>query len=160
MQNAKAKPADPEEKGPAMVSSGPIHRGSDRFMSKEQWETFYWPTWKKTIQKNIDMGYMVYIFAEGFCEERFEYFLEFPKGSLIIRFTDTDMFKAKEALGGHFCLQGSVPLTMLQMASPQEVDEYCKKLIQICGKGGGYILSAKPENVKAMVDSAEKYGRY
>ena len=168
MQIAKAKPADLTKKGPQMVSSGPIHRGSDRFLSKKHWETFYWPTWKKTLQKSIDMGYKVYIFAEGFCENRFEYFLEFPKGSLVIRFTDTDMFKAKEALGDHFCLQGSVPLTMLQMASSQEVDEYCKKLIQVCGKGGGYILSpdtayiqdAKPENVKAMMNAVEKYGWY
>ena len=115
--------------------------------------------------KSIELGYRVNIFAEGFCEGRFEYFLELPKGKVMIRFTDTNMFKAKEVLGDHCALMGSVPLTMLQMGTPTEVDEYCKKLIQVCGKGGGYIMrsdtdfiqEAKPENVRAMVDSVKKY---
>ncbi|MEE8419458.1 MAG: uroporphyrinogen decarboxylase family protein, partial [Dehalococcoidales bacterium] len=137
-----------------------------RFLSKKQWETFYWPTWKKSMEVAIELGYTPFIFAEGFCEERFEYFLEFPKGSLMIRFTDTDMFKAKEALGDHFCLMGNVPLTLLQIGSPSEVEDYTKKLINICGKGGGYILrtdtdfiqDAKPKNVRAMMDTVKKYG--
>lgn len=156
---------DPARRGPQFNGGGAIHRGSDRFLSKKQFETFYWPTWKKSMLKSIEMGYMVNIFAEGFCEGRFEYFLELPKGKVLIRFTDTDMFKAKEVLGNHCALMGSVPLTLLQIGSPSEVDEYCKKLIKVCGKGGGYILrsdtdfiqEAKPENVKAMVDSVKKY---
>lgn len=168
MQIARSQPANQSIPGPKFGGGGAIHRGSDRFMSKEQWEKFYWPTWKRSMQKAIELGYTPFIFAEGFCEERFEYFLEFPKGSLVIRFTDTDMFKAKAALGDHFCIVGSVPLTMLQIASPSEVDEYCKKLIQVCGKGGGYILrtdtdyiqDARPENVRAMIESVEKYGKY
>ena len=168
MQIARAMPADTTAPGPKLGGGGAIHRGSDRFLSKKQWETFYWPTWKKSMLKAIELGYIPFIFAEGFCEERFEYFLEFPKKSLVIRFTDTDMFKAKEALGDHFCLMGNVPLTLMQIASPSEVDEYCKKLIQVCGKGGGYIMrtdtdyiqDAKPENVRAMINAVEKYGRY
>jgi uroporphyrinogen-III decarboxylase len=54
----------------------------------------------------------------------------------------------------------------MQIGSPQEVDEYCRKLIQVCGKGGGYILrtdtdsiqDAKPENIRAMMESVKKYG--
>ena len=86
----------------------------------------------------------------------------------MIRFTDTDMFKAKEVLGDHVSLMGSVPMNLLQTGSPSEVEEYCKKLIQICGKGGGYILrtctdyiqEAKIENIKAMMDTVKKYGVY
>jgi uroporphyrinogen-III decarboxylase len=167
-QLTRGVPADRTKKGPQIMGSGPIHRGSDRFMSKKQWETFYWPTWKKCIQRIIDLGYIVSIFTEGFVENRFEYFLEFPKGSLLLRFTDTDMFKAKEVLGDKFPIMGNVPSTLLQMGSPSDVDEYCRKLIQVCGKGGGYILrtdtdyiqESKPENVRAMIDSVEKYGRY
>ena len=77
------------------------------------------------------------------------------------------MFKAKEVLGGHHCIQGGVLPTLLEAASPSEVEEYCKKLIEVCGKGGGFILGpgssidcAKPENLKAMIDAAHKYGRY
>ena len=67
----------------------------------------------------------------------------------------------------HICIQGGVPPTLLQVGSPQDVEEHCKNLIKTVGKNGGFILGpgsvidyAKPENVKAMVDSAKKYGWY
>ena len=51
---------------------------------------------------------------------------------------------------------------------PEEVDAYCKQLIEDCAEGGGYVLGsecevpwdAKRENVKAMKDAAIKYGQY
>ena len=57
---------------------------------------------------------------------------------------------------------------MLQVGSPSGVEEVVKNLIKTCGKDGGLILctstgithEARPENVKAMVDAAKKYGRY
>jgi len=143
----------------------PVHRGSDGFMSLKQFEKFYWSTLKKAIRYNIDLGYVVWLFCEGIWDARLEYLLELPKGKVVCAFEKTDMFKAKEILGGHLCIQGNVPPSLLEFASPQEVEDYCKKLITLCGKGGGFILSAgsaidqaKPENIKAMIDSAKKYG--
>lgn len=167
-QLAKTAPADPARKGPQLCSGGAIHRGSDRFLSKKQWETFYWPTWKKAMLKCIELGYIVNVFAEGFCENRLEYFLELPKGKVVVKFSDTDMTRAKAVLGSHCCIIGNVPSTLLQMGSPPEIEEYCKKLIKVCGKNGGYILTsdtnaiqaAKPENVRVMVESVTKYGWY
>ena len=53
------------------------------------------------------------------------------------------------------------------MGSVQEVKDYCKKLIDVVGKGGGFILSprsstdeVKPENLKAMIDFTQEYGKY
>jgi hypothetical protein len=167
-QLSSIHPADTSKPGPKLASAGAIHRGSDDFLSKKQWEKFYWPTWKRSMMKAIEAGYIVDIFAEGYCENRFEYFLDLPKGKVLIRFTDTDMFKAKEILGEHVSLMGSVPMDLLQIGSPSEVDEYCRKLIEICGKNGGYILrtctdyiqDAKIENIKAMMDAVKKYGPY
>lgn len=49
----------------------------------------------------------------------------------------------------------------------QDVKDYCKKLIDVVGKGGGYILGprsatdeVKPENLKAMIEFTKEYGRY
>ena len=74
------------------------------------------------------------------------------------------MVRAKEVLGDHACIMGNVPPGLLQVGSPQEVEEYCKKLIKVCGKGGGFILAngsamdtARPANVKAMIDSVKKF---
>ncbi len=165
---ATASPPVKREGKLAIGGAGEAHRVSDGFMSPKHFEEFVWPYWKRCINATLDLGYdTVWMFFEGTRDNQLEYFADFPKGSLFILFEKTDMFKAKEILGDRACLMGNVPLSMLQVGSPQDIDEYCKKLIKVCGKGGGFILAnsggmdnAKPENLKAMVDAAEKYGRY
>jgi uroporphyrinogen decarboxylase len=61
-----------------------------------------------------------------------------------------------------------VPATMLAFGGKEEVTDYCKKLIETVGKGGGFILgagcevapNARPENVKAMIDAVKQFGYY
>ncbi len=145
-----------------------LHNGSDELMSPEQFDTFYWPGLKKIAEAMTDLG-MVYIpLYEADWTSRLEHLLEFPKGKTVARFAMTDMVRAKEILGGHTCIMGGVPHSLLQTASSQEVEKHCKNLIETVGKGGGFILStntgitndAKPENVKAMIDAVKKYGVY
>jgi uroporphyrinogen-III decarboxylase len=153
---------------PTIGSSAEPHRVSDEFMSPKQFEEFVWPYWKKSIEETLNLGYdIVWMFFEGRRDKQLEYFADFPKGRLLIFLESTDIFRAKEILGDRVCLMGNVPLSLLQVGSPRDVDDYCKKLIKVCGKGGGFILAngggifdAKPGNMKAMVDSVEKYGRY
>ncbi|MFC2021235.1 uroporphyrinogen decarboxylase family protein, partial [Chloroflexota bacterium] len=167
-QLARTKPADPKEEGyPKRVDNGCPHYGSDEFMNRKQFETFVWPTWKRALQGNIDKGYSPSPHIEGKCDERTDYFLELPKGKFSLGFREVDMERMKATLGGHCCLIGGIPAPLLAVGSVQEVDEYCEKLIKVLGKGGGYILScnagvedAKPENLKAVIESAKKYGRY
>ncbi len=145
-----------------------LHRGSDGFMSLKQFETFYWPSLKKLILATTGAGLVHVPFYEGDWAQRLEYLLELPRGKTIARFALTDLKKAKDVLKGHTCIMGGVPHSLLQVGSPSEVEGYCKNLIQTCGKGGGFILTtstgitneARPENVKAMIDSVRKYGRY
>lgn len=164
---AQATPANPKTRGNPKRQGMPLHRGSDGFMSIKQFEKFYWPTLKKAILKNIELGYVAAPFWEGIWNDRLEYLLELPKGKVVFFCELTDIFRAKEVLGNHMCIQGGVPPTLLQVGSPSEVEELCKKLIKTVGKGGGYILGAgsaidyaKPANIKAMVDAAKKYGWY
>ncbi|MCW4037128.1 MAG: hypothetical protein NWF13_00165 [Candidatus Bathyarchaeota archaeon] len=145
-----------------------LHRGSDGFMSLKQFETFYWPTLKKLIVSLTGMGLVHIPFYEGDWAQRLQYLLDLPKGKTVARFAFTDLAKVKAVLGGHTCIMGGVPHGLLQTASPQEVEEYCRNLIKTCGEGGGFILTsstgltneAKPENVRAMIDSVKKYGEY
>ncbi len=160
-------PAIPDPRGNPRRAGMPLHRGSDGFMSKEQFEKFYWPELKECVLYNIGLGYMAAPFWEGIWDNRLEYLLELPKGKVIFHCEKTDIFKAKEVLGDHMCIQGGVPATLLSTGSPQDVEEYCKKLIKTVGKNGGYIMGAgssidyaKPENIKAMVDTTKKYGWY
>lgn len=165
---AQSTPA-PKTTGSPARSGGALHRGSDGFMSIAQFEKFYWPGLKKALLAAIDLGYVAAPFCEGVWNDRLEYWLELPKGKTLCFFEQVDMARAKDILRDHVCLQGNVPASLLEIGSPQEVEEYCKKLIKVCGKGGGFILSAstinppdpaKPANIKAMIDSAKKYGWY
>jgi hypothetical protein len=142
-------------------------RGSDDFMSMEQFKIFYWPSFKKLVLTLIERGATPCIFFEGNFTSRLEYLLEFPKGKFLIRLDTTDIFKAKEILKDHCCIEGNVPSSLLQIGSVEDVKDYCKKLIDVVGKGGGYILGprsstdeVKPENLKAMIEFTKEYGRY
>jgi hypothetical protein len=160
----KAVPADPNKRGNPKRLFLALHRGAEGFMSLKQFETFYWPGLKKAMLKSIELGYVPMAFCEGAYTSRLEYFLELPRGKAVAHFDLTDMFRAKEVLKDHVCIMGNVPSSLLQVSSPAEVEEYCKKLIQVCGKGGGFIMTsgssideAKPANIKAMMDSVKKY---
>jgi len=43
----------------------PLHRGSYPFLSMEQWERFYWPTWKKVIEGTLGNGQKDYVLCRG-----------------------------------------------------------------------------------------------
>ena len=146
----------------------PLHKGLDGFMSLDQFKTFFWPSLKKVILSLIEEGFIPVVFWEGNCTSRLEIIKDIPKGKAIYWFERTDIFKAKEILGDTVCIRGNVPGTLLCFGSPEDVEAYCKKLIDVVGKGGGFILDgaigipdeAKPENVKAMADTTKEYGVY
>lgn len=145
----------------------PLHKGDDVFMSDKQFEKFYWPTFKKLLKAMINEGLVPMPFAEGSYMRRLEVIKEMPKGSMIWWFERMDMVKAKSVLGGRACIAGNVPVSILCTGTPAEVKEYCRKLIEACGPGGGYILTGaasmnngRPENLRAMMEAVREYGKY
>lgn len=145
----------------------PLHKGADGWMSQKQFETFYWPSLKKVMDAFIKEGLIQNMFAEGGFNSRLETINEFPKGSVCWYFDRTDMFKAKEVLGAKCAIQGNVPSSLVITGNPADMKEYCRKLIEGCGKGGGFILSAgavadnpRLENLRAMVEAVNEYGYY
>jgi len=145
----------------------PLHRGAEGFMSLKQFETFYWPTLKKVILGLINEGLMPCPFFEGDYKSRLEYLLELPKGKIMGWFDTSDIFRTKEILGNHMCIRGNVPVSLLHSGTPQDVKDYCKKLIDVVGKDGGFIMcsggaveEAKVENVRAMFEFTKEYGVY
>jgi uroporphyrinogen-III decarboxylase len=145
----------------------PLHKGADGWMSDKQFQTFYWPSLKRVINALIDEGIMVTLFAEGSFNTRLDMVNEFPKGAVHWLFDRTDMAKAKKMLGDKCCISGNVPSSLITMGTPADVKAHCRKLIEDCGKGGGYILAggaqvdkAKPANFRAMLEAAWEYGVY
>lgn len=144
-----------------------VTRGSDDFLSREQFEKFYWPTFKKLVMALIERGATPCIFFEGNCTSRLEYLLEFPKGKMLARFDRTDIFRAKKILRDHVCIEGNVPSSLLQVGTVQAVKDHCRQLIDVVGEGGGYILSPRsstdevdPANLRAMIEFTKEYGVY
>lgn len=145
----------------------PLHFGSEGFCSLKQFETFYWPSLRKLILELIDRGFTPLVFTEGDYNSRLEYLLEIPRGKAFVHFDTTDMFKAKDILGGHLCISGNVPVSLLAAGSPEEVKDVAKELIDYCGRDGGFVMSARtpvddarPENLKALIDFTIQYGVY
>ncbi|MFC2012518.1 uroporphyrinogen decarboxylase family protein [Chloroflexota bacterium] len=150
-----------------IMVSFPLHKGDDTFMSDEQFEVFYWPTLKKVILAIIEEGLMVMCFAEGRYNRRLDALADLPKGWTMWQFDQTDMTEVKRKLGNVCCISGNVPASLMVTGTPREVKEYCRWLIETCGKGGGYILSGgcsategKAENFHVMMEAAKEYGVY
>lgn len=144
-----------------------MHKGSEGFMSDQHYKTFYWPFLKRAIEGLVEKGVIPVVYCEGDDTPRLKYFAEVPPGKVIFHFAQMDMAKAKAELGGIAAISGNLPNRLLLTGTPDDVREYCKKLIDTCGRDGGYIMDtsalldeAKPENVKAMFEFTKDYGRY
>jgi hypothetical protein len=143
----------------------PLHRGSDGFMSLRQFETFYWPQLKGLVMDLVDAGIMPMLFYEGVWDERVHYLRELPKGKTTGHFQSTNISKLKEAAGDVMCISGCFPVSLLQVGSPEKVREQTKKMCEILGKDGGFIMAANssmdecsPDLVKVWVDATKEYG--
>jgi hypothetical protein len=143
----------------------PLHKGIDIFMSQEQFKKYYWPSLRKVIMACIDVGLTPCPLWEGDCTSRLEIIGDIPRGKAVYWFERTSLFKAKEVLGDTVCIEGGVPSSIMINGNPEEVKDYCKKLIDVVGKGGGFILNgdvgipdeANIENVKALADFVKEY---
>ena len=136
-------------------------------MSNQQFETFYWPTFKKLLLGMIEEGLVPMPFAEGNYGERLDIIKDMPRASIIWWFEHMDMAKAKEVLGDTACIAGNLPVTALCTSTPDDVRNRCRGLIETCAAGGGYILTGSAtmdrgnvDNLRAVMDAALNYGQY
>jgi uroporphyrinogen-III decarboxylase len=165
-EQLKKTPLVPDENGDIRIFMTNT-RGIEEFLSKDQFERFYWPTCKKLITTLCERGATPNFFIEGHFDSRIEYLLELPKGKFTAGFEASDIIRAKEILKDHCCISGNVPVSLLQVGTEDDVIAYCKKLIDNVGKDGGFILSpstsveeVNPRNLKAMIEFTKEYGVY
>jgi uroporphyrinogen-III decarboxylase len=146
-----------------------LHRSSNDFISPDTFRKYSLPSLKMMVEELKQEGIISSLHCDGNWDLNLEAMRELPAGCCIMQCDGaSDIFKAKEIIGDRICIYGDVPADLLALGSPSEVDEYCHRLIEEVGKGGGFILgsgcelapNAKPENVKAMMESVVKYGYY
>lgn len=80
-----------------------------------------------------------------------------------------DIGKVKESYGDRIALVGNVDCSLLlPRGTPEQVEEAVKETIAKASPGGGHVLASsnsihpgvRPENYRAMVEAARKFGRY
>ena len=136
-------------------------------MSDKQFERFYWPSLQKLFLAMIDEGLVPFPFAEGGYNSRLKLITDTPKSGVVWYFDQTDMAQAKKILGNVSCIVGNVPSSIVMTGTSKQVKENCRKLIETCAPGGGYILAGGASidngdiaNLKAMMEAAYEYGIY
>jgi uroporphyrinogen-III decarboxylase len=141
------------------------------YVSPAVFEEFVWPTLKRGVDMIVGRGYKAHVHMDGDLTSVLPILRELatglPEGTVLLDFEKTDMKAAKDVLGDRICLHGNVPAALLCFGAAEEVTASCKRLIDDCAAGGGFILStecetpwnARPENVRAMIQAAETYGR-
>ena len=77
------------------------------------------------------------------------------------------MARAKATIGKVACIQGNMSLSLLHVGTAEEVAARTRELIDVAGKGGGFILDigavadeGKDENLAVMIKTAKEYGVY
>jgi hypothetical protein len=144
----------------------PIHWAPDAFMSQKQFETFWWPSFRKLLMGLIDGGIIPMPLWEADCTKRLEVIRDIPPGKCIYWFERTDMVRAFEVLGDVVALRGNVSPSLLTTGKPEEVDAAVRHLAEnVFHKGGKLILDGAfgipdetpVENVRAMFAAARKY---
>ncbi len=147
----------------------PLHKGADAFMSRKNFQTFYWPTLKAVILGLIQEGVTPYLFVEGSYNQRLDLIHdpEIPAGKTMWIFDRTDLREVKKHFTGWACFGGNVPASMMIASTPEEVKAHVKSLIHDVGQDGGYILSTgapvddgRAENLHALIAAGKEYGVY
>lgn len=143
------------------------HRTSNDFISPQQFEELVLPGMEIVVNRIVEAGMTPILHCDGDWLRNLKSMRKLPAKKIILQLDGhTDIFRAKEEIGDCMCIFGDVPAAMLAAGSPNEVEEYCHRLIEEIGKGGGFILAsgcevppnAKMDNLKAMVRAVKKYG--
>jgi len=144
-----------------------LERGSGFYYRMELFEEFEWPYLRRYVDAFLSEGITPWFHLDTDWSLNLPYFKQLPKGKCVCDLdSTTDIFRAKEILGGHICISGDVPASLLTLGTTDDVRDYCRRLIDEVGRGGGFFLTtgcecpvdAKFENVKTMVDTAKNYG--
>lgn len=143
-----------------------MERGGGFYYPLHIYEKFEYPHMKKMVEAFAAEDLITIMHLDQDYTLNLPYFKDLPAKMVVAELdSTTDIFKAKEILKGHMCIAGDVPAALTTLGTPEEVETYCKKLIDVVGQDSGFILSTgctlpvdcKIENLKAMVDTAKNY---
>jgi len=116
-------------------------RGASTWISPKTFENIFWPTQKRTWEKIVNAGFKVCAHLDNDWTENMELMLELPKHSGFFHLDQSDLVKVREIVGDHFCLMGNLQPSITTGSGPDTVYKETKRLIEGCGKEGGFIVA-------------------
>jgi hypothetical protein len=118
------------------------HRTSNSFISPKQFTDLAFPSLEIIVNRVIDAGLTPILHCDGDWLKNLKTLRRLPARKIIIQLDGlTDIFAAKQEIGDHMCIFGDVPAAKLVTGTVAEVEEYCHRLIEEVGRGGGFILA-------------------
>lgn len=138
---------------------------SGDLISKKQFEQFALPALKKFTDwaKSHNAHTLVHIC--GNTTDRLDLF-PLTGASCISLDHKTDIAKAHETLHGKMCFAGNIdPVNIMLQGTTQDVETYCKQVIQTAGTNGGFVLmpgcdippTVPYENIQKFIQVAREW---
>ncbi len=143
----------------------PLHRGSDGFMSIDQFERFYWPQLKTLIEGLAEQDILPLVFYEGIWDKRLEHLATLPRGKSLGWFQFSDIYKVKQVVGNTMAIIGGIRNSLLQAGTAEEVRATTRRVCEVVGEGGGFVMcpaigemeGCRPDLVKVWVDTTKEF---
>jgi hypothetical protein len=145
----------------------PLHMAP--YMKPKDFEKYYWPTFQRVVEGFQKEGFQVQAFAEEDWTPHLEAMNDLP-GTCRLGFEKPDPKDVAEKIDKRHIITNLYPIHILRTGTKQQCIDEAKKLIDITGPKGNAIFSTQKvplrkndyniENVQAVIEFVEEYGKY
>ena len=141
------------------------------YIKTKDFEKMYWPSFKKVTDSLTKAGHKARHIYEKKWDHVFDFLDEFDKNMVLGFFEKDDDFREVcRRFGDHMMIGGGVSTDLLVHGTVEENINYTKGIIDDCCGDGGVFLAAdlpilykndaRKENLKAVCDTINEYGRF
>ena len=110
------------------------------YMSRKQFEEFYWPYEKKLIEHIAAAGSKLIILLEGSWMHVVDFFRDVPKDSMILMADDDDVIELYKKIGDYQIIAGGAKLAEIRLESKEKIIDRAKRTIDICAQDSGFLF--------------------
>ncbi len=139
------------------------------FLNPDQFDKFYWPTYKKMVEYLHDNGGHMMTFCEGDWGPNIDHLADLPDNSVTF-ICPTERIAEISKIAKNNSVMGGMPQAMLRDSSTRECIDHAKRIIDELAPDGRFVFStdkvliapsdAKIENLMAVNEFVHSYGVY
>lgn len=141
------------------------------YIKPKDFEKIYWPSFSKLSNYAAEKGHKLKYIFEKEWKHLFDFLEQLPENAVMGFFErDEDFRYLKKRFGKRMILAGGVDTNLLVHGTKEENIASIKSVIDDCCADGGVFLAAdmpilypndaKPENLKAVIDTIADYGKF